>query len=556
VNVAGVAALWWVFLVPLRPYVPPALEPDPPFVPPEVTRVEIIPPDEDWDIPVLARPRDTAPLFGSIGQGTRVGVRGELAVPSSRYCGGSVFYAIEPFGWICGEFTRPTDQPLTTTAALSIEPGATVPYRYVMVVVPEGDFLPMWSSVEALRAYAEPERQLSRGDTVALAPLSAQTLSGGGTTPALRGGASSLTFEDKRYYITVDGKVLPTETTFQLKNYSEWQGVALSAADRLPFAWVTPRSAKVYDQPKGTAVEQLPRRTRVDVLEEVLEGKHRWVRIADARWMRADQLNEVRRIPRPEGAGSDERWIDIDLGEQVVVAYVREQPVFATLTSSGRPPNRTPRGNYPVWGRASAVTMKSQDYDDKPYYVNRVPWVVFFQAHNALHAAYWHDRFGTVKSHGCANLSPKDARYLFEWLEPRMPPGWTGLRNWDLTPAPVVHVRDSSRSKPFVQERNVGPPDKEDEAKRMEQAIARRAAQAAAEAQLAAQAGAIVSGAPAPVPSASTAGTMPFGSAAPATAPPGTATGTSAVVVPAPFPMRQAPPAPLGPTQHRGSSSQ
>jgi hypothetical protein len=476
VNVAAFAALWWVVALPLRPYVPPALEPDPALSPSELTRVEIVPPHGDWDIPVLARPRDNAPLFGSIARSTRVSVRGELAVPSSRYCGGSVFYAIEPFGWICAEFTQPTDQPLTTTAALSIEPGSPVPYRYVMVVVPEGSFLPMWSSAEALRNYEEPERQLSRGDTVALPPLSAEA-------------PSSLTFEDKRYHITVDGKVLPTETTFQLKSYSEWQGVPLGP-DQQPFAWVTPKSAKVFDQPKGTVVEQLARRTRVDVLEELLDGKVRWIRIGDARWMRADQLNEVRKMSRPEGTGSDERWIDIDLGEQVVVAYIRDQPVFATLTSSGRPPNRTPRGNYPVWGRASAVTMKSQAYDDKPYYVNRVPWVVFFQAHNALHAAYWHDRFGTVKSHGCANLAPKDARYLFEWLEPRMPPGWTGLRNWDLTPAPVVHVRDSSRAKPFVQERNIGPPDKEDEAKRLEEAIARRAAQAVAEAQLAAQAAA------------------------------------------------------------------
>jgi hypothetical protein len=483
VNVAAFAALWWIVALPLRPYVAPALEPDPALSPAELARVEIVPPNGDWDIPVLARPRDNAPLFGSIARGTRVSVRGELVV-SSRYCSGSVFYAIEPFGWICAALTRPTDQPLTTTPVLSIEAGTPVPYRYVMVVVPEGSFLPMWSSADALRNYAEPERQLSRGDTVALAPLSAET-------------PSSLTFEDKRYHITVDGKVLPTETTFQLKNYSEWQGVPLGA-DQLPFAWVTPRSAKVFDQPKGTVVEKLPRRTRVDVLDEVLDGKVRWIRIGDARWMRADELNEVRKVARPEGTGSDERWIDIDLGEQVVVAYVRDQPVFATLTSSGRPPNRTPRGNYPVWGRASAVTMKSQNYDDKPYYVNRVPWVVFFQAHNALHAAYWHDRFGTVKSHGCANLAPKDARYLFEWLEPRMPPGWTGLRNWDLTPAPVVHVRDSSRAKPFVQERNIGPPDKEDEAQRLAEAIARRAAQAAAEAQLAAQAGGVVPDAPVP----------------------------------------------------------
>ena len=477
-NVAGLAAVWWGFSVPLRPYGVPALEPDPPFMPSYEAVVEIDPPADDWDMPVLVRPRDTAPLLGSIARGTRVRVRGELAVSSSRYCGGSVFYAIEPFGWICGEFTRPSDEPPTASAALPLEPDALVPYRYVMVVVPEGESLPMWASSEALRAYAEPERQLSRGDTVALAPESA-------------GARSSLSFEGQRYHVTVDGKVLPVERTFRLREYSSWQGVRLGPEDRLPFAWVTPRSARVYDRPGGAVVEQLARRTRVDVLEEVLEGRRRWIRIGEARFMRADQLNEVRAIARPEGTGVNPRFIDLDLGEQVVVAYEHGVPVFATLTSSGRAPHRTPRGNYPVWGRASAVTMKSQAYDDKPYYVNRVPWVVFFQAHNALHAAYWHDRFGSVRSHGCANLSPRDARFLFEWLEPKLPPGWTGLRNWDLTGAPVVHVRDSSRAKPFVQERNVGPPDREEEARRMEEAIARRAAEAeaaaaAAQAQLAA----------------------------------------------------------------------
>lgn len=518
----GVATIWFLVGLTIRPYVAPVLEPDPAFTAPESAAIEIVPPNEDWDIPVLARPRDTSPLLGSIARGTRVKLRGELAVPSSRYCGGSVFYAIEPFGWICGEFTQPTDQPLTTAPALQLEAGTPVPYRYVMVVVPEGSFLPMWGSPEELRAHAEPERQLSRGDTVALPPTGS-------------GAPSSLVFEDKRYYITADGKVLPTETTYPLKSYSEWQGVTLTAADRLPFAWVTPRTAKVYDAVKGAVVEELERRTRVDVLEEAMDGKTRWIRIGDARWVRADQLNEVRKIARPEGTGSNERWIDVDLGEQVVVAYQRDQPVFATLTSSGRPPNRTPRGNYPVWGRASAVTMKSQDYDDKPYYVNRVPWVVFFQAHNALHAAYWHDRFGTVKSHGCANLSPKDARYLFEWLEPHLPPGWTGLRNWDLTPAPVVHVRDSARTQPFVQERNVGPPDKEDEAKRMEEAIARRAAKAAAEAQLAAQqaSGMIVPGA------------VPPGTPLPA---PGTAVAPPAgPLLPAPLTVTPARPAPVAP---------
>ena len=537
-TVSGFAYLWLFVGLALRPYAPPVLEPDPPFVASQASAIEIVPLEEEWDMPVLARPRDTSPLLGSIQRGTRTRVRGELTVVDSRYCRGGVFYAIEPFGWICAEGTQPTTLPLTTTPALTLEPGTPVPYRYVMVVVKEEETMPMWRSVDALRAHEEPERQLSRGDTIAL-------------PPANWGVPSGTTFEGVRYHVSADGKVLPVENTFQLKNYSEWQGVPLSAADRLPFAWVTPRKAKVYDRPKGTVLEELERRTRVDVLEEVMEGTQRWIRIGEGRFIRADQLNEVRKIARPEGSGTNERWIDVDLGEQVVVAYVRDQPVFATLTSSGRPPNRTPRGNYPVWGRAAAVTMKSQEYDDKPYYVNRVPWVVFFQAHNALHAAYWHDRFGTVKSHGCANLAPKDARYLFEWLEPRVPAGWTGVRSWDLTPAPVVHVRDSSRQKPFVQERNVGPPDKEDEAKRLEQAIARRAAQAAAEAQLAAQAGVMgpampgaAGVAPAPVAAPVTApGVLQVKPAVPAT-PPGVLQVKPAPVAPTTAPVKPTVPVP------------
>lgn len=66
--------------------------------------------------------------------------------------------------------------------------------------------------------------------------------------------------------------------------------------------------------------------------------------------------------------------------------------------------------------------MKSQPYDDKGYFVNMVPWSTFFQAHNAIHGAFWHDRFGGVKSHGCINVAPLDARFVFEWLKPELPP--------------------------------------------------------------------------------------------------------------------------------------
>jgi hypothetical protein len=280
----------------------------------------------------------------------------------------------------------------------------------------------------------------------------------------------------------------------------------------------------VFDAPGGKKLEELARRTRVNVLQEQLVGTTRWLRVGDARFVKADQLNEVRKIARPEGTGTNAQWIDVDLGEQVVVAYVHGDPVYATLTSSGRAPNSTPRGNYPIWGKVTAITMKSQEYDELPYYVNKVPWVLFFQAHNALHGAYWHDKFGVVKSHGCANLSPRDARYLFEWLRPELPPGWTGVRFWDLTKAPVAHVRNSKLRRTFFQERNIGPPDKEEEADRLEAAVAAREAkqakaqQEAAAAQMAAQALGLPPPTPVLLPTAPPQ-TLPAASAAPAPTP-------------------------------------
>jgi hypothetical protein len=281
--------------------------------------------------------------------------------------------------------------------------------------------------------------------------------------------------------VAKDGRVLPVKPTFRMGDGSAWSGLPLDEKTPLPFAWVTTRQAKMFDGPTPNAqvVERAERRSRVPILEESGIGRHRRLRVGDGRWMRADDLNEVRLLPRPADVAGHDKWIDVDLGEQVLVAYEKDRPVFATMTSSGRA-IPTPRGNYPIWGKVSTITMKSQPYEDETYYVDRVPWVLFFQAHNAIHGAYWHDLFGVTKSHGCVNVAPKDARWLFEWVPPELPAQWSGLRTPNLLDGVFVHVRNSSLRKPFEQERNIGPPDREEERSKLQEAEARRLASAAA----------------------------------------------------------------------------
>src|SRR5262249_39715657 len=156
------------------------------------------------------------------------------------------------------------------------------------------------------------------------------------------------------YYVAVDDKVVPQDSTFSVRSFSSWRGVTLDATAALPFGWVTPEKAPIYDAPeRGHKVGEVLRRERVDILEEQTVGRRRMLRIGDGRWLSADHLNEVRKIERPLGTGDNPQWFDVDLGEQVVVAYEKDQPVYATLISSGREPNHTPRGNYPLWGKVS-----------------------------------------------------------------------------------------------------------------------------------------------------------------------------------------------------------
>jgi lipoprotein-anchoring transpeptidase ErfK/SrfK len=69
--------------------------------------------------------------------------------------------------------------------------------------------------------------------------------------------------------------------------------------------------------------------------------------------------------------------------------------------------------------------MNGED-PDGAYEMREVPWVQYFSEGYALHGAYWHDAFGQPRSHGCINLSPKDARWLFHFTNPGLPQQWHG----------------------------------------------------------------------------------------------------------------------------------
>jgi lipoprotein-anchoring transpeptidase ErfK/SrfK len=122
------------------------------------------------------------------------------------------------------------------------------------------------------------------------------------------------------------------------------------------------------------------------------------------------------------------RYIAVQLSTQTLVAYDGPTPVFATLVSTGKPEHETPTGIYRIQQKHVSATMDAEATGaDDAYSIEDVPWTMYFSRGLALHAAFWHEGFGRVHSHGCVNIAPLDARWLFEWTAPNLPVGFHGV---------------------------------------------------------------------------------------------------------------------------------
>ena len=135
---------------------------------------------------------------------------------------------------------------------------------------------------------------------------------------------------------------------------------------------------------------------------------------------------------RPPELSVGERWLDVDTATEVLVAYEGERAVRAMRISSGAGPEgapySTPRGTFHIYAKLRSATMASElppagaAPDPHPYRFEAVPHVQYFNREIALHGAYWHRRFGERISHGCVNLAPADAAWLFEFTTPQLAP--------------------------------------------------------------------------------------------------------------------------------------
>jgi len=236
----------------------------------------------------------------------------------------------------------------------------------------------------------------------------------------------------RRFAITTDGRLLAADKV-KANSGSPFHGLALRDVS-LPMAFVWQKGAKAwtFDGPRITPDATLEWRQPLALSGEVKQVDDvRWVQTKDGRWLKSDELRiAARPSVLPAVAKTGAKWIDISIFSQTMVLWEGERPVYATLVSTGRDgvgdPAKTlstPQGTFRIYQKHVTTTMDS-NAADKEFELRDVPWVMYFKGGYALHTAYWHDDFGEVRSHGCVNISPIDARYVFLWSAPSVPEHW------------------------------------------------------------------------------------------------------------------------------------
>lgn len=159
---------------------------------------------------------------------------------------------------------------------------------------------------------------------------------------------------------------------------------------------------------------RLLRYTTVYLYDTVLVDDWRWYQIGVNQWVHQTQVAKIIPVERPVDVNT-ERWFSIDLYEQVLIAYEGEQAVYATLISSGLATHATNEGLFNVYLRYERAPMSGLRGTPDFYYLQEVPWIMYFDNDIGLHGAYWHDGFGYRRSRGCVNMSIMDSYLLYRW---------------------------------------------------------------------------------------------------------------------------------------------
>jgi len=419
--------------------------------------------------------------IGYVRPGTAVTLR-STEPERGQDCSSNRWMAVEPRGFVCNDGTTTLDlesEPYKALATLQPDRASAFPFQYAYSTgAPMYGRLPTadqqkkteraWRAVDKIPRNTPPRsghEELAGWDAIP-GPAPAPYFVTQKELPRMPGQRAGLlrweipegqmlsyrtAFEhDGRVFLaSPDLTLVPADRMRPFKP-SAFKGVALGGDIKLPIAWVRHAPKTRYRRADDGSIAQTadswPARTWIALTgHKETRGSDIFLETREAGvFIRQADASVVEAPPRaPFSVAADEKWIDIDLSDGTLTLFVGSSAVFSTLMSPGAgglPPGSaktneehvkgswTPVGIYRVNYKVRETTMTPEN---KPFpeknWIADVPYTLYFRMPFAIHGAYWHEDFGMPKSGGCVNLSPVDAKHVFDWAEPALPEEWSGI---------------------------------------------------------------------------------------------------------------------------------
>jgi hypothetical protein len=396
-------------------------------------------------------PDGNGTTVGWLRAGARIRL-GAAAMPTADCQRG--FYQVAPVGYACAsEGILVADQPPPSSIVVA-QPqtrAAALPYDYYYVKEPataEYHRLPSRDEQRAVATFTARYLQLQAKDAKKAERLMAGELK---NEPARleivrrfidRGffiASTGIETRNARQFVrTVRGSFVKL-TDLDARKGNGFHGVVLDNVRKLPIAWAV-RAAQSFvptlddaGTPRLVSDEtarSYDRLARVPWVKREHVGDQLFHRLEDGHYLKAWYVAVAEPIARPKEIKTNEPWVHENLDQQTLVAYRGDMPVYATLVATGVQDHPTKPGLYEIRSKHVSTSMSDIGPDvsaDLRYSIDDVPWTQYFSGSIALHAAFWHAGYGLPHSHGCVNLAPLDAHWLFDHTLPELSAGWHGV---------------------------------------------------------------------------------------------------------------------------------
>jgi hypothetical protein len=230
--------------------------------------------------------------------------------------------------------------------------------------------------------------------------------------------------ENGRFFKLHDGSWVRVSSRISLPR-SYPGGIEFSKTPNQSFGWLQPYAPSLETKrvpgysPDDFTGHSLNQYEVVSVYSSKVVDGVEWYLVAPDEWIEGRFIGRVIPAESPPEGVTNGRWIEVNLGEQTLAVYDQNKLVYATLIATGLDPFFTKPGLFQVERKLASTPMSGSFTEDRSdyYYLEDVPWTMYYDHARALHGAYWRTAFGFPQSHGCVNLAPPDAHWLYDWTD-------------------------------------------------------------------------------------------------------------------------------------------